>query len=57
MFTKDMYPAEIAFNKADSYNELCSFLDSDIYIVNGKLNTQKSFPIVKYPLLSADAPF
>ena len=61
MYTKEIYPAELTFNKVDTNNEHCPFLDLDIYIFNGKLNTKIynkrddfSFPIVDYPFLDGD---
>ena len=35
-----MYPVELTLNKADTHNDHYPFLDLDIYIINGKLNTK-----------------
>ena len=40
MYTKEIYPVELTLNKANTNNDHCPFLDLDIYITNGKLNTK-----------------
>lgn len=35
-----MYSSELSWNQANTNNEHCSFLDLDIHILNGKINTQ-----------------
>ena len=43
MYTKEIYPVELTLNKANTFctnNDHCPFLDVDIYIINGKLNTK-----------------
>ena len=56
MHTKEMYPAKLNLDKTNSNNDHCPFLDLDIYIFNGKLNTKIYdkrddflFLIVNYP--------
>ena len=63
MYIKEIYPVELTLNKANTNNDHCPFLDLDIYIINGKLNTKIydkrddfSFPIVNYPFLDGDVP-
>ena len=63
MYAKEIYPVELTLNKANTNNVHCPFLDLDIYIINGKLNTKIydkrddfSFPIVNYPFLDGDVP-
>ena len=63
MYINEIYPAELILNKANTNNDHCPFLDLDIYITNGKLNTKIydkrddfSFPIVNYPFLDGDVP-
>ena len=62
-YINDIYPAELTLNKANTDNQHCSFLDLDINITNGKLETKIydkrddfSFPIVNYPFLDGDVP-
>ena len=54
--TKDTYPKELCLSKVNIDNKLCPFLDLDIDIFYGKLNTKLhdkkddlSLPIVNYP--------
>ena len=63
MYINEIYPVELTLNKANDNNDHCPFLDLDIYIINGKLNTKIydkrydfSFPIVNYPFLDGDVP-
>ena len=38
--TKEIYPIELILNKVNTNNEHCSFLDLDIYIIKGKVNSK-----------------
>ena len=62
-FTKEIYPPELTLNKANTNNQHCPFLDLDIHISNGNIDTKIydkrddfSFPIVNYPFLDGDVP-
>ena len=62
-YTNEIYPPELTLNKANTNNQHCPFLDLDITVCNGKLNTKIydkrddfNFPIVKYPHLDDDVP-
>ena len=61
MYTKEIYPADMTLNKANTNNEHCPLLDLDIYIFNRKLNTKTydkiddlSFPISNYLFVDGD---
>ena len=61
--TKEIYPVDLTLNKANTNNEHCHFLDLDIYIINGKLNTKIydkrydfTFPNANYPFFDGDVP-
>ena len=63
MYTKEIYPVELTLNKANTNNDLCPFLELDIYIINGKLNTKNydkrddfSFLILNYSFADGDVP-
>ena len=43
MYPKEIYPAELTLDKANTNNKHCPFLDLDIYISNRKLNTKIHF--------------
>ena len=62
-FTDEIYPAELTLNKSNSSSDHTPFLDLDITINQGKLNTKVydkrddfSFPIVNFPHLDGDVP-
>ena len=62
-YTSEIYPPELTLNKANTDEQHCSFLDLDISINNGKLNSKIydkrddfKFPIVNYPFLDGDVP-
>ena len=62
-YTNEIYPPELTLNKANTNNQHCPFLDLDITVCNGKLNTKIydkrddfNFPIVNYPHLDGDVP-
>ena len=62
-FTDEIYPAELTLNKSNSSRDHTPFLDLDITINQGKLNTKIydkrddfSFPIVNFPHLDDDVP-
>ena len=40
MYTKEMYPLEHTLTQANNNNDHCLFLDLNIYIINGNLNTK-----------------
>ena len=40
MYNKEIYPVELTLIKANDNNDHCPFLDLDIYIINGKINTK-----------------
>ena len=62
-FTDEIYPAELTLIKSNSSSDHTPFLDLDITINQGKLNTKVydkrddfSFPIVNFPHLDGDVP-
>ena len=62
-YIHEIYPVELTLNKANANDQHCSFLDLDIYISNGKIDTKIydkrddfSFPIVNFPFLDGDVP-
>ena len=62
-FTDEIYPAELTLTKSNSSSDYTPFLDLDISINQGKLNTKVydkrddfSFPIVNFPHLDGDVP-
>ena len=40
MYTREIYPAKLTLDKANTNNDHCTLLDLDIFIINGKLNTK-----------------
>ncbi len=39
-YTNEIYPPELTLNKVNSNNQHCPFLNLDITVCNGKLNTK-----------------
>ena len=58
-FSDGIYPAKLPFSKSNISSDHSPFLDLDITIIQGKLNTKVydkrhdfSFPILKFPILA-----